>query len=124
MRALALVVLLQLTTLSLYSQSALSPTDSLFIVIYTMGPSWDGARKPSEQLYFKEHSENLVAWRKEGIIRFGARYEAKGMIIIGATSLVAARELIERDLGVSSKLFKAEVQKLSPFHFGCIEKPK
>ncbi len=124
MRALGLVVLLQLTAWPLYSQPALSPTDSLFIVIYTTGPSWDVARKPSEQPYFKEHSANLVAWRKEGIIRFGARYEAKGMIIIGATSLVAARELIQRDQGVSSELFMAEVQKLSPFYFGCIEKPK
>lgn len=124
MKTLVLSIFAVLSASALWSQSNQAPIDSLFIVTFTTGPSWDAAKSPGEQIHFKEHSANLGAWRKEGIIRFGARYADKGMIIISSSSMAAARELILRDQGVSSGLFVADIQKLSPFYFGCIEKPK
>lgn len=100
------------------------PPDSLFIVTYTTGPAWDSTKPPNEQAKFKEHSANLSAWRKAGIIRFGARFADKGIIFLTERSLQAARERITGDQGVASGLFVADVQPLSPFYYGCIEKAK
>ena len=100
------------------------PADSLFIVTYTTGPAWNTAKPPNEQAYFKEHSANLSAWRKAGIIRFGARFADKGIIFLTERSLQAARERIAGDQGVAGGLFVADVQPLSPFYYGCIEKAK
>lgn len=109
-------------TFSGFSQTA--PTDSLFIVTYTTGPAWDVSKSPGEQLGFKEHSTNLGTWRKEGVIKFGARYGDKGIIFISAASTEAAGILILGDQAVVNKIFLADIKKLNPFYFGCIEKPK
>ncbi len=98
--------------------------DSLFVVTYTTGPTWDHAKSPNEQLYFKEHSANLSKLRKEGVIKAGARYGEKGMIFISARSLALAKEIIHSDLAVIHKLFEADIQKLQVFYDGCIERPK
>ena len=98
--------------------------DSLYIVTYTTGSAWDTSKKPGEQLHFKEHGTNLSSWRKAGTIKFGARYADKGMIVITASSLQAAKELINSDQAVANKLFNVDIQKLNPFYEGCIEKPK
>ena len=114
-------VLMVVSTWSL-AQSSQPPADSLFIVTYTTGPSWDHAKGPGEQPHFKEHSANLGSWRKQGIIKFGARYGDKGIIFLSAASGTAARTLVLGDPAVVNKLFNADIQKLSPFYFGCIEK--
>lgn len=98
--------------------------DSLFIVTYTTGQSWDVAKPPNDQPYFKEHSANLGKLRKEGVITAGARYADKGIIFIKASSLQAAKEIIFADQAVANKLFNADVQKLNVFYDGCIEKSK
>lgn len=97
-------------------------TDSLYIVTFTTGSAWDFSKKPHEQPYFKEHSMNLSTLRKEGIIKLGARYADKGIIVITASNLQAAKELIGADASVVNKLFTADVQKLSVFYEGCINK--
>lgn len=99
-------------------------SDSLFIVTYTTGPAWVSDKSPGDQAYFKEHSGNLSAWRKEGIIKFGARYADKGIIFITAKSMQAARERIDGDPGVANGLFRADIQKLQPFYYGCVEKTR
>jgi hypothetical protein len=66
----------------------------------------------------------MNAWRKEGAIRFGARYADKGIIFIAGASGAAILERILSDPAISSGLFRADIQKLSPFYFGCIEKPQ
>jgi hypothetical protein len=98
--------------------------DSLFIVTYTLGPSWDAAIPPGSQRHFKEHSANLGAWRKEGLIRFGARYADKGIIVITAPNTKALRMRIEGDPAVANGVFHADIQPLQPFFEGCVEKPK
>ena len=105
------------------SAKADSP-DSLYLVTYSLGPSWDESKNPGEQAYFKEHSSRLGQLRKEGIIKFGARYADKGMTIITAPTMVAAKDIISKDPGIVNKLFVADIQKLSIFYDGCLERPK
>lgn len=118
MKANCLTLILCLIAFVLKAQSVAKP-DSLYIVTYTTGASWDVNKKPNEQAYFKEHSANLSKWRKEGIIQLGARYGDTGMIILKAPSLLAAKELVLNDEGVLYKLFKADVQKFNVFYQGC-----
>ena len=79
---------------------------------------------PNEQPYFKEHSARLGQLRKDGVIKAGARFGEKGLIVITATSLIAAKEIIVADVAVINKLFNAEVEKLNIFYDGCLERPK
>lgn len=120
-----LITLALITVCALsYSQAPAPVADSLFVVVYTTGPSWDASKPPPEQPYFKEHSANLGKLRKDGVIKLGARYADKGMIILSAASSAAARELIYNDPGVVNKLFNADLQKFNVFYFGCLEKPR
>lgn len=106
------------------AQTQPAVVDSLYIVTYTTGSSWDAAKTPQEQLYFKEHSANLSKLRKEGVIKMGARYADKGIIVIKARTLSVARELILADAAVANKLFVADIQKFNLFYEGCVERPK
>ena len=123
MKALLLTTLVLVGIGSATAQVDL-PEDSLYIVTYTTGPSWDIAKAPNEQPYFMDHSANLTKLRKEGVIKAGARYADKGIIFISASSLQTAREIIFADQAIIHKLFNAEVQKLNVFYDGCIERPK
>jgi hypothetical protein len=96
--------------------------DSLYIVTYTTGNAWDVSKKPNEQLHFAEHGKNLSAMRRSGTIKFGARYADKGIIMITAPSLQAAKEIINADPAVGGKLFNVDIQRLSVFYDGCITK--
>jgi hypothetical protein len=103
-------------TSALICRAQTQSTDSLYIVTYTTGPSWDASKKPGDQTHFKEHGANLSSLRKAGTIKFGARYAEKGIIVIAAKSLKDAQDLISSDVGVTSKLFIADVQKLAVFY--------
>ncbi|HNR75090.1 MAG: hypothetical protein UZ12_BCD005002628 [Bacteroidetes bacterium OLB12] len=104
-----------------YSQNQ---PDSLYIVTYTTGPAWDVNKQPNEQQWFKEHSANLSTLRKEGIIKAGARYADKGIIVVTAKTLNSAKQIIFADAAIVNKLFVADVQKLNVFYEGCLERPK
>jgi len=115
---------LAVCSFGLQAQSANpSATDSLFIVTYTTGPAWKLDKGPGEQTYFKEHSSNLGAWRKEGFITFGARYGDKGIIFVKAQTYADVRRRIFGDPAVEHGLFRADVEPLKPFYYGCVEKP-
>lgn len=109
--------------LFLSAQASGQSIDSLYIVTYTTGPAWNVAKPPSEQPFFKEHSANVSQWRKEGIVKFGARYADKGILVITAPTLQAARVRIDTEESVAHGLFVADVQRLHVFYDGCIEKP-
>ena len=108
----------------LFDARSQANADSLYIVTYTIGSAWDPAKKPFEQSYFKSHSENLSALRNAGTIKAGARYADKGIIIVMAPTFESAKELINKDPAVANNLFNADVQRLSIFYEGCLEKPK
>lgn len=96
--------------------------DSLYIVTYTTGPSWDQSKAPGDQPYFKEHSQHLSSLRKAGVITMGARYAEKGIIVIKAKSLSHAQEIVTSDQAIANQLFNTDVQKLSVFYPGCVER--
>jgi hypothetical protein len=104
-----------------YSQTEIAK-DSLYIVTYTTGDAWDKSKGPGEQPYFKEHSGHLSKLRKEGVIKFGARYADKGIIVITAAGMNAAKDIIFSDHAIANKLFQADIQKLSVFYDGCVTK--
>ncbi len=109
----------------LFSQTPpAAAADSLFIVSYTTGPGWQAAKPPQEQTYFKEHSQHLQQLRKDGLIKAGARYSDKGIIIVSAASLGAARALVDKDLAIQHALFHAEVHKFNVFFEGCLERQR
>jgi hypothetical protein len=95
--------------------------DSLFIVVYTPGSSWDFKKQPQEQAYFSNHSKMLSTLRKEGRIKIGGRYSDKGMILLQSNSLQDARSIVFGDSAVINKLFTAELFSFSAFYKGCIE---
>ena len=105
-----------------FSTKAQAPADSLFIVTYTTGPSWDQNKGTDEQIHFKEHGARLGQLRKDGVIKFGARYADKGIVVISAATSAAAKEIVLADPAVVNKLFSADVQKLNIFYSGCLEK--
>ena len=106
------------------AQTTPTATDSLFIVNYSLGESWDKSKGPGEQPYFKEHGARLGQLRKDGVIKFGARYSDKGMIVIAAATYVKAKEIVNADVAVQNRLFVADVQKLNIFYDGCLERKK
>ena len=118
------MIMTLLTVIVLTLSARVQAKDSLYAVTYTTGSSWDMNKPPNEQPYFKEHSARLGQLRKEGVIKFGARYAEKGMIVISASSFSAAKEIIFADQAVTNKLFVADVQKLNIFYDGCLERPK
>lgn len=89
---------------------------SLFVVDFEIGPSWIKSHAPADQPDFREHSANLNRLRKEGLIVFGARYEDYGMIFLKADSLKGAKEIIEADPGVQSRVFVYRIAPLSVFY--------
>lgn len=102
--------------------AALPPAS--FVVVFSLGPKWDPAKPPPEQVGFREHGQNLGRLRKEERIVLGARYADKGMIILRAPDLAGARAELDRDPGVVAGLFTYEVHELNVFYDGCLERPK
>jgi len=113
-----------LTALTANAQTVPSVADSLFMVTYSLGETWDKSKGPGEQPYFKEHGARLGQLRKDGVIKLGARYADKGMIVIAAADITKAKEIINADVAVQNKLFVADVQKLNLFYDGCLERKK
>ena len=85
--------------------AAKAQTDALFVVHFETGPAWQQEVAPNEQAGFLEHAANLNRLRQAGVIKFGARYDRFGMIVIGADDLQAATKLMDEDPGVVSGLF-------------------
>ena len=118
------IIIPLLTVIVLTLSAHAQPKDSLYVVTYTAGSSWDVNKPPHEQPYFKAHSARLGQLRKDGVIKFGARYGEKGMIVISALTYSAAKEIVTTDDAVINNLFVTDVQRLNIFYDGCLERPK
>lgn len=103
-----------------YSQNT-KKEKSYFVVLYTIGETWDTTRQYHEQKYFEDHSNYLSSLRKNKEIVMGARYSDTGMIIIEAKDEIEAKAIVNKDEAVKNKLFKAEVFLFEPFYSGCIK---
>ena len=96
--------------------------DSLYVVSYTTGPSWDQTKPPNEQTHFATHSKHLSTLRKEGVIKMGARAGEKGIIVFSAKTYEAAKEIINGDMAIKEGLFNTDIQKFNVFYPGCVER--
>jgi hypothetical protein len=92
-----------------------------FIAIFSRGPPWDNAKEATEQIGFKEHSENIRRLRTEKRIAIGGRYGDKGMVIVEAKDEADARSLFATDMMVAKKTFDLELHQFRPFYKGTIE---
>ena len=96
-------------------------TKQYYIAIFSRGSAWEDAKPATEQVGFKEHSENLRRLRSEKRIAIGARYGDKGMVIVEAKNEDDARSLFVSDVMVSKKTFTLELHQFRPFYKGAIE---
>ncbi len=115
-------ILMLLLSLKSFSQKA-ADTLQYYVVLYTVGQSWDTTKAYHEQADFKEHSAYLSQLRKVNLIVLGARYSDTGIIVIRAKSETEAKDIVNADKAIRNKLFKAEVFAFETFYEGCLNKP-
>lgn len=72
------------STVKAMPDSATIADDSLYVVLYTLGPNWDTTKQTHEQTGFRAHSSRLRDLRAAKILVMGARYSDTGMIVIKA----------------------------------------
>lgn len=101
---------------------AAAPTP-LFALLYRTGPSWVADRAPQEQPHFAAHSRHLRRLRESGAIVLGARYADTGFLVLRAADDSTARAMVQADTAIVNGLFRVEVQPLSVFYPGCLERP-
>ena len=111
--------ILLLFPLMVHSQEPQVET-SLFVGLYTVGPTWNMEKAPQEQPFFMEHSAFLSKLRKEGTIDMGARFGETGMIVFKATDLDAAKSLLHEDIALQNELFNVEIHPFNVFYKGCV----
>lgn len=122
MKTILLTMLLTVIAATGFAQdSTTKKAPQYFIVLYTTGESWDNSKQAYEQTYFKEHSAHLAQLRKEKRIDIGGRYSDTGMLLLKASNQAEAEELINKDVAMQNKLFKAAIFPFSPFYKGCVE---
>lgn len=92
-----------------------------FVVLYTVGESWDTTMQFHQQKYFNEHSNFLSKLRKEKTIVAGGRYADTGMIILKAANEKTAYLIMDSDISVVNKIFKFELHPLDVFYAGCLD---
>lgn len=92
-----------------------------FMVTYTTGPSWVQDKEPTQQAYFKEHSNFINGLEKSKISLLGGRYAEKGMVIISAKDEAEAQRIFKDDSSLVYGTFKAQIDELYLFQKGCVE---
>jgi hypothetical protein len=90
--------------------------EELFIVHFYLGPAWDATLEAQQQNQFSEHSANLQRLRKIGMIKFGARYDDLGLIVVKAKDQATAEQEIANDPGVKAEIFRFRIAPLSVFY--------
>lgn len=106
---------------------ALAPPLSLFVVHLTTGSGWNKQIPTHEQSGFREHSANLSRLRTDGVLVIGARYKDsqadKGMLLLRAANVDAARAYFADDPMVKSKAFELDIAEFQPFYDGYVARP-
>ena len=99
----------------------------LFIVQFTTGKGWNKDKPADEQAGFREHSQNLSRLRREGLLVLGARYQDgvadKGMLIVRAENIEAAKAQFAADPMVKDKSFVLDISEFKPFFDGYVGHP-
>ncbi|MCE3225555.1 MAG: hypothetical protein K0S32_106 [Bacteroidetes bacterium] len=115
-----IVITLFLISINSFAQNK-TTSNNYYVVLYTIGETWDTTKHYHEQKYFNEHSAHMSSLRKNKTITIGARYGNTGMIVIEAKDESAAKALVNKDIAIQNKLFKAEVFLFEPFYGGCVK---
>ena len=105
----------------LYSQNNKTDSIKYFVVLYTVGESWDTTKQFYEQKYFDDHSNFLSKLRKEKKVPLGARYGETGMITLKVKDEAEAKKIMDGDVSVKNKLFRFELYEMDVFYEGCLE---
>jgi hypothetical protein len=106
------VVLAAIPTRSAGRQGA-PPADSLYALVFTRGPAWDGERTVGQQPGMREHSANLNRLRAEERIVLGGRFGDYGLILLRVRDRQEAMGLLAPDSATARGVFRAE---LSPWY--------
>lgn len=109
-----------LLTLPASAQTAAEP---LFAVEIRTGPAWQAGKPPQEQAHFRAHSQHLARLRGEGRILAGMRYGEKGLLVLRAASLEAARAVLDEDVSMREGTFVYELNELRVFYPGTLPAP-
>jgi len=96
------------------------PAEKLFAVEIRTGPAWQADKPPQAQTHFREHSAHLSKLRAEGRIVVGARYGEKGLIVLRAASVEAARAAIDDDPSMRAGTFVYELHEMRVFYRGSL----
>lgn len=120
MRALVLLFALAtvLTQAAWASEPAPPAGSGLYLIEFTVGAAWDHALPVPEQTGFAGHSANLARLRKDGVLLFGARYADKGVILLKAPDVEAARGALANDPALAAGVFVADIHEFRPFYPG------
>jgi uncharacterized protein YciI len=123
--ALSIVLAATLLPGNTFAQSAsaaVTPAElPLFAIEIKVGPKWDSAKPPQEQVFFREHSANLKRLRESGSLVMGARYSDKGVVVVAASSLAEARAFMDQDPSIGAGTFAFEVHPFNVFYPGEVK---
>ena len=103
------------------STPATSVEPSLFAVEIKVGKTWDPAKPPQQQAYFREHSANLRRMREAGILVVGARYSDIGLVVVSAATAAEVRAQMDQDPSIAAGTFVYEVHPLNVFYPGELQ---
>jgi uncharacterized protein YciI len=95
----------------------------LFAVEIRTGPSWDAAKRPQDQAFFREHSAHLKRLRDEGRLLVGARYAEKGLLVLRAASEDEAHALVKADPSMQAGTFAYSLAEFRVFYGGSLQPP-
>lgn len=127
LRTSTLLVGLMLSLASAFAQAPVPPPapppSPLYAAIFKTGPTWDPAKPPGEQRFFREHSGHLAKLRAAGSIVLGARYADVGLVVVPAANEAEARKLFEADPSISAGTFALDIHRFSVFYPGMVGAP-
>jgi uncharacterized protein YciI len=101
--------------------SGVEADQRLFAVEIRTGPTWDPAKPPGEQAFFREHSAHLKRLRDAGHIVMGARYADKGLVVFTAKSSPDVNALMEQDPSMAAGTFVYQVHDFNVFYAGTLQ---
>jgi uncharacterized protein YciI len=114
---------LQAMAQSAHPASGVEANQRLFAVEIRTGPSWDPAKPPGEQAFFREHSAHLKRLRDAGHIVMGARYADKGLVVFTAKSSSDVKALMEQDPAMVAGTFVYQIHDFNVFYAGTVQSP-
>lgn len=94
--------------------------DSLYAMVFTRGPAWDESRAPGEQLFFREHSQNLARLRREQRILMGGRFGDAGLVLIRARDRAHGDSLFAADSTIARGVFRADLHPWRTIYEGQV----